>query len=110
MTMRISPVALAACIITILPNVAPAAQAKQCSIARPLDAQGHWWSWRLIDGRKCWYEGRTAISKSLLQWSGPAIPITALAEKPNDLLDSRASLPDDADSFESLWRARVINR
>jgi len=110
MIMRISPVALAACIITVLPIVAPAAQAKQCSIARPLDAQGHWWSWRLIDGRKCWYEGRTAISKSLLQWSGPAIPITALAEKHNDLLDSRASLPDHADSFDSLWRARAINR
>src|SRR5436190_20023555 len=110
MTMRISPVALAACIITVLPNVAAAAQAKQCSIARPLDPKGHWWSWRLIDGRKCWYEGRTAISKSLLQWSGPATPTGGLTEKPNDLLDSRASLPDGADSFESLWRARAITR
>jgi hypothetical protein len=96
--------------ITILSIVAPAAQAKQCSMARPLDPKGHWWSWRLIDGRKCWYEGRIAISKSLLQWSGPAIPTRVLTEKPNDLFDSRASLPDGADSFESLWRARAINR
>jgi hypothetical protein len=108
--MRISSVVLAACIVTVLPIVVPTAQAKQCSIARPLDPHGHWWSWRLIDGRKCWYEGKTAISKSLLQWSGPATPIRVLTEKPNDLLDSRAALPDGADSFESLWRARAINR
>src|SRR3954451_20054057 len=111
MSMRISSVALAACIVTVLPIVAPtAAEAKQSSIARPLDPQGHWWSWRLIDGRKCWYEGRTAISTSLLQWSGPATPISVLTEKPKKLLDSISSLPDDAYSFESLWRARAINR
>jgi hypothetical protein len=106
MTIRI----LAACIITVLPIVVPTAQAKQCSIARPLDPQGHWWSWRLIDGRKCWYEGRTVISKSALQWSSPATPITVLTDKPNNPLVSRASLPDAAESFESLWRARAINR
>src|SRR6266480_222606 len=101
MTNHIRPVAFAACIATVLLIGAPTAQAKQCSVAMPSNPQGHWWSWRLIDGRKCWYEGRTAISKSLLQWSGPATPISVLTEKPKELLDSRASLPDDADSFES---------
>jgi hypothetical protein len=117
MTMRILPVLLAACMMTVLPIVAQTGQAKQCSTARPSDPHGHWWSWRLIDGRKCWYEGRAQISKSLLQWSEPspakretaALPVSMLKQKPKELLDSRASLPPDTDSFESLWRARALN-
>jgi hypothetical protein len=43
------------------------AQAKQqCSAAMPSNPQGHWWSYRLIDGRKCWFEGKPGLSKSLL--------------------------------------------
>jgi hypothetical protein len=117
MTMRTLPVLLAACAMTVLPMVVPPAQAKQCSTARPSDPHGQWWSWRLIDGRKCWYEGRGQISKSLLQWSGPSsarkesagTPVSMLTQKPKELLDSRASLPPVADSFESLWRARALN-
>ena len=31
---------------------------------------GHgYWAWRLIDGRKCWYEGAPGMNKSLLHWS-----------------------------------------
>jgi hypothetical protein len=29
------------------------------------------WAWRLIDGRKCWYEGAVGMDKTLLRW--PAI-------------------------------------
>jgi hypothetical protein len=54
---------------------APAAQAKQCSAERPSASPAHW-SYRLIDGRKCWYEGENGLSKSLLQWpaDAPASP------------------------------------
>jgi hypothetical protein len=44
------------------------ATAKQCSVAAPSKLQGHW-SYRLIDGRKCWYEGQNNLSRSLLSWS-----------------------------------------
>jgi hypothetical protein len=116
MTNPISPITLAVCILTVFPIFVPTAQAKQCRVEHPSDQQGHWWSWRLVDGRKCWYEGRTMISKSSLQWSvpssarseSPATPVSVLMEKRNDLLDSRASMPD-LDSFESLWRARAMN-
>ena len=27
-----------------------------------------YWSWREIDGRRCWYKGRRSISKKLLSW------------------------------------------
>src|SRR6478672_2539577 len=43
------------------------AQSKQCSTERPSNARSYW-SYRLIDGRKCWYEGKPMLSKSLLHW------------------------------------------
>jgi hypothetical protein len=89
------------------------AQARQCSTARPPDARSHW-SYRLIDGRKCWYEGKPMLSKSLLDW-----PPTQAAENPGqepsfpssksfNFLDAQASMPNNADSFEARWRERFI--
>jgi hypothetical protein len=43
------------------------AEAKQCSADRPGNPPHHW-SYRLIDGRKCWYEGENNFPKALLQW------------------------------------------
>jgi hypothetical protein len=59
----------AACIAALAVNSMPTAEAKaqrQCS-ASPSKTQGHW-SWRLIDGRKCWYAGKMVIAKSSLRW------------------------------------------
>jgi hypothetical protein len=33
----------------------------------PSSPQGHW-TYRLIDGRKCWYQGQKNFPKALLQW------------------------------------------
>lgn len=38
-----------------------------CRSAKPIDRE--WWSWRLVDGRRCWYRGRAVKSKSELRWS-----------------------------------------
>jgi hypothetical protein len=116
MNRQIRPVFFGACIAALLPIGATTAQAIECSVAVPSNAQRHW-SYRLIDGRKCWYEGKHAISKSLLRWpaqasaqpKSDAAPISALTEKRNDPLDSQAWIPDDADSFEARWRARAIS-
>jgi hypothetical protein len=115
---KLPAIALAAWIATLLPVGTPNAQAKQqCSAAAPSNPHGRWWSYRLIDGRKCWYEGKTMVAKSSLQWAvksperqqNPAVPTTLLTEKRNaGPLESRASIPDKSDSFESLWRARAI--
>jgi len=80
------------------------AQAKQqCSVAIPSNPQGHWWSYRLIDGRKCWYEGKPMLSKSLLEWPKEAAAqprssgeiTSAVTEKPDNPLDSQAWAPKD---------------
>ena len=70
MTKQIHSIALAGLLLlfgVVLLIGMQTAQAKQCSAAMPPDPQGHW-SYRLIDGRKCWYQGENKLSKSLLEW------------------------------------------
>jgi hypothetical protein len=100
------------------------AEAKQCSATMPSKPLGHW-TYRLIDGRKCWYEGDSKISKSLLRWPGQAkavslsataerrpeqerAPLIAQsvstnAEKPHNQAGPVAPLKD-SESFEARWR------
>ena len=103
-------IVLAACIAALSSIGMTTAQAKQqCSVAVPSDTHGQWWSYRLIDGRKCWYEGKPGLSKSLLEWPAQASAQPAskeelaspLTEKPNNPLDSQAWAPTDSDTFEA---------
>jgi hypothetical protein len=100
----------------------PDAQAKQqCSAATPSNPHGRWWSYRLIDGRKCWYEGKPMLSKSLLEWPAQASAqpnsgrelsnrelTGVLPEKTSDPLDSQAWAPNESDTFETRWRAILM--
>jgi len=121
MTRQLASITLAAFLTALWSIEVATAQAKQqCSAAMPADPQGHWWSYRLIDGRKCWYEGKPGLSKSLLEWpnkesaqptSGEVIAGT-VPEKPRNSLDSQAWVPNsqawaptDPDTFETRWRA-----
>ena len=122
MKTQILPVFLVACMAALAPVGAANAKAMECSVARPSNATAYW-SWRLIDGRKCWYAGKTMISKSLLQWPAKAsvqakadttpvpvtvVPVTVATEKRSDPLDAQARLLDYANSFEARWRARAL--
>jgi hypothetical protein len=100
-------IVLAACIAALSSIGMPVAQAKQqCSPAMPSNRHGYW-SWRLIDGRKCWYEGRPGLSKSLLEWPkatfkqpGSGSEVTgAVSEKPGNPLDSQAEGSDTLSRF-----------
>ena len=105
---RFRPIVSRADIVGVLTialfGLATPAQAKQCRTERPSDAQAYW-SYRLIDGKKCWYEGKPGYSKSLLQW--PAAQTEKKnarresdarpASKPN-LLDAQASLSENSDA------------
>jgi hypothetical protein len=117
MKMQIRLIFFAVCIAALAPIGMLTAQAKapikEC-VASPSKAQGHW-SWRLIDGRKCWYAGKTVISKSLLKWPAAAraqakadvAPVSMFTEKRSEPMDAQARMLDDDNSFESRWRARV---
>jgi hypothetical protein len=52
---------------TVEMGPANVAQARECSAAMPAKPHAYW-SYRIIDGRKCWYEGKPMLSKSLLHW------------------------------------------
>jgi hypothetical protein len=106
-------IAFAACIAMLSSIGIPTARAKQeCMTAMPSNPHGYW-SWRLIDGRKCWYEGKPMLSKSLLEWPAQASaqpnsdgePTSVLPEKSGNPLDSQARAPNDSDTFETRWRA-----
>jgi hypothetical protein len=112
---KLPSIALATSIAALLSEM-PNAQAKQqCSAAMPSNPHGRWWSYRLIDGRKCWYEGKPMLSKSLLEWpkEASAQPASngkvarAVTQKPAIPLDAQARTLKDADTFEARWRERV---
>jgi hypothetical protein len=101
----------------VLPIEMQAAEAKQCSAAEPSNPKKHW-SYRLIDGRKCWYEGENNFPKSLLQWPDRASPLSAFGKaepSPEEELSPPVTQPvsphtepnnlSDFDSFEARWRA-----
>jgi hypothetical protein len=137
MTRRLASITLAV-LLTAPSSVGVAiAQAKQeCSATKPSNLQGHWWSYRLIDGRKCWYEGKPGFSKSLLEWpkeasaqpaSGgriasptPERPHTPsgsqtrasnsqtwASNSPAWTSNMQAWAPTDSDTFETRWRSRA---
>jgi len=119
MTKHVQSIALAACVIRLLSLAVvllfgmQTAQAIQCSAALPSNPQGHW-SYRFIDGRKCWYQGGNMLSKSLLHWNEEASPLLPAAQElpppgkePESAIIGRprnASDPDMSNSFEARWR------
>jgi hypothetical protein len=126
MTRPLVSITLAAFLTALSSIEVSIAQAKQqCSAAMPSNPQGHWWSYRLIDGRKCWYEGKPGLSKSLLEWpvevspppaSGEGVAST-VPEKARNPLDSQAWAPNaqpwtpsDPDTFEARWPARTVEK
>src|SRR6516162_9869002 len=82
MTKQISAIAGVACIALSAFGVPAVLAKQQCSAAMPSDVHGHWWSYRLIDGRKCWYEGKPGLSKSLLEWSKQAKSVEPKTAEP----------------------------
>src|SRR5215471_18514477 len=134
-TSLLASISLAAFLTALSSIEVSIAQAKQqCSAAMPSNPQGRWWSYRLIDGRKCWYEGKPGLSKSLLEWPEEAPARPASAQKATNTVPeiantvpetarnplnwqawaplsqaplSQARAPSDPDSFEARWRART---
>jgi hypothetical protein len=107
----------------VLPVERQAAEAKQCSAAEPSNPQKHW-SYRLIDGRKCWYEGDNNFPKSLLQWPEQTSPLSAFGkavpspeeERPLPPATQTVSPPaepnnqSDFESFDARWRSLGMRR
>ena len=92
--------------------ITPIQAKQQCNVAAPSNVATYR-SWRLIDGRKCWYEGRPGLSKALLEWpvQVPSKTVEELATtgaaKPRDPLNAEAFAPAQSETFEALWQSRI---
>lgn len=113
--------------------IAGAVEAKQqCSVST---GKHGYWSWRMIDGRKCWYEGKPMLSRAMLEWPAeraaqPDIRADTKSAAPEsrrtesrraesqrsesrrpeshgDPMDAQAYAPADSSTFEALWRDRI---
>src|ERR1700682_3478529 len=121
MSKQIQTISFFACVARVLPLVLligmHAAEAKECSAAQPSNPQGHW-SYRLIDGRKCWYQGENNFPKSLLQWPEQTAALSAFGKaEPSPEEELLRPVPQtgspyaefnnqsDSESFEARWRA-----
>jgi hypothetical protein len=69
------------------------AAAIECSAERLQSGKGHW-SWRMIDGKKCWYPGRPGMAKDRLHW--PAATTETRARKALGSVPVVAAEPDTA--------------
>lgn len=102
----------------VLPVGMQTAQAKiECSAAMPAHPQGHW-SYRLIDGRKCWYQGENNLSKALLEWPQQPSALAPFGETQarldeetppvkqtiNESSEKPQNQTGPADNFEARWR------
>jgi hypothetical protein len=117
MAKSVSLLTSAACVAALAIVGIATAQAKQsCRVAA--DSGHGYWSWRMIEGRKCWYEGKPMLSKSMLEWptSAKAAPAPRRERAPvpeaeaGDPLDAQAYVPDDSATFDALWRDRIEKR
>jgi hypothetical protein len=103
--MKRTPLIVAACVVGICPLTS--SQAKlQCSAEAPPSAGSHW-SYRIIDGRKCWYADKPMLSRSQLEW--PTDP--PAVKSPTDQSKSAlVHVPTEVDDgFEARWRDRFLD-
>ncbi len=83
----------------------PANATIQCHETAP-NTPGAFWSWRLIDNRKCWYEGRPGMDKGNLSWKEVVQDTRELLPVPNKTQPASETIevPAQADTFEERWK------
>jgi hypothetical protein len=71
----------------------------------------------MIDGRKCWYEGKPMLAKSSLEWPAETAAepdstgeVASAPQRKSNPLDAEAYAPNDSTTFEALWRDRIGKR
>ena len=62
--------------------ISSGASATECQSSPGHD--GKWWSYRIVDSKRCWYQGRPGRSKDLLQWAKQSPPLAVTRPDPGD--------------------------
>ncbi len=77
---RVTKASLSIAVALLL--LSSAASATECQVSPGQD--GKWWSWRIVDSKRCWYEGRPGRSKDQLQWAKQSPPPVVICPDPGD--------------------------
>jgi len=62
-----------------------------------------WWSWREIDGRRCFYRGRPGKPKGQLYWASQSEKVSEVAPEPSEPAAASAA-PETVGAFDRAWR------
>jgi hypothetical protein len=62
--------------------ISSVASATECQSSPGHD--GKWWSWRIVDSKRCWYQGRPGRSKDQLQWAKQSPSLVVTRPDPGD--------------------------
>jgi len=62
--------------------ISSGASATECQSSPSHD--GKWWSYRIVDSKRCWYQGRPGRSKDLLHWAKQSPPLLLTRPDPGD--------------------------
>src|SRR4029077_9776954 len=68
--------------VVLLLLISSGASATECQSSPGHD--GKWWSYRIVDSRRCWYQGRPGRSRDLLQWARQSPPPVVTGAEPGD--------------------------
>src|SRR5262249_34313771 len=84
---------------------------------------GHYWAYRIIDGRECWYPGRPGKPKNELYWGRGTTPSarrmvdqpeaeteTVPSEPPSRLVAAPPEKPEIAEAMPAEWRATAADQ
>jgi hypothetical protein len=95
----VAAVTLASLFLILAPN---RAAALECVSAAPRDSR--YWSWRQIDGRRCWYPGRPGLSKSKLYWP-TASSVASVKQRTSGMAAPAPPVNADADELllNGVW-------
>jgi len=73
------------------------------------ESSSSYWSWRLIDNRKCWFRGRASMDKRLLYWATNPAPLPPEREEKPHVPLALPKAPAIAGEFELRWRDMLID-
>ncbi len=62
--------------------ISSGASATECQSSPGHD--GKWWSYRIVDSKRCWYQGSPGRSKDLLRWAKQSPPPVVTRPAPGD--------------------------
>jgi hypothetical protein len=97
-------------------DVARGSDLVECEPQR-VTGDGHYWAYRIIDGRECWYPGRPGKPKNELYWGRGTTPSARQtvdqpepSEPPSRLVAAPPEKPQIAEAMPAKWRATAADQ